>query len=204
MGSSNYNLELKRKIFHCMSIVFPITYLFYSKLTMVIILMISTGIVLSLDISRHYNKTIQVLVDRFFTHIMRPEETSGSFRLSGVSYMFLGFFTTCVLFSKGAAISAFLVLIISDSAAAIIGKQVGSPMENGKSIEGSVAFFVTAMLIGMLSYTFHAYSASFFSIIFAAFITTMVEYYSGTFRINDNITIPITYGLIISIYGLFI
>ena len=166
--------------------------------------MLCTGLVLSLDISRHYNKTIQELVDKFFIHIMRPEEVSGSFRLSGVSYMFLGFFISCVLFSKGTAISSFLVLIISDSAAAIIGKQVGRPLENGKSMEGSGAFFVTALLISMLSYTFQAYNASFFSIVAAAIVATMVEYYSSSYKINDNIAIPIAYGLVISIWGFFI
>jgi dolichol kinase len=135
---------------------------------------------------------------------MRPEEVSGSFKLSGVSYMFLGFFISCVLFSKGTAISSFLVLIISDSAASIIGTQVGIPRANGKSIEGSVAFGGSAFLIGMLSYTFHAYSASFFSIIAASIITTLVEYHSGTYKVNDNIAIPITYGLVISLWGFFI
>jgi dolichol kinase len=109
-----------------------------------------------------------------------------------------------VLFSKGTAISSFLVLIISDSAASIIGTQVGIPRANGKSIEGSVAFGGSAFLIGMLSYTFHAYSASFFSIIAASIITTLVEYHSGTYKVNDNIAIPITYGLVISLWGFFI
>jgi len=204
MNLSNYNLELKRKIFHCTSIIFPTIYLFSTKLNMVILLMLCTGFVLSMDISRHYNNTIQELVDKLFTNIMRPEEISGSFKLSGVSYMFLGFFITCVLFSKGTAISAFLVLIISDSAAAIVGKHLGTPSKNGKSIEGSIAFFVTALLIGMLSYTFQAYHATFSSIVIASIAGTLVEYYSSIIKLNDNLTIPITYGMVVSIFGLFI
>lgn len=203
LNLENYNIEVKRKLFHCMSIVFPIFYLITNKLTMVMVLTIITGLAISLDISRHYNKTIQDLVARFFTTIMREDEISGNFRLSGVSYMFLGFFISCILFSKGVAISAFLVLIVSDTTAALVGKKIGKPMENGKSIEGSVAFGVTAMLIGMLSYTFQSYVASFTGIIVASVITTLVEYHSEKLKVNDNLSIPVTFGLVITVLGWF-
>jgi len=201
LNLEHYNLEVKRKLFHCMSIIFPIFYLITNKLTMVMVLTVITGLAVSLDISRHYNKTIQDLVARFFTAIMREDEISGNFKLSGVSYMFIGFFVTCILFSKGVAISAFLVLIISDTAAALVGKKIGKPMANGKSIEGSIAFGATAMLIGMLSYTFQSYVSSFTGIIIASVITTLVEYHSDRLNINDNLSIPVTFGLVITVLG---
>jgi len=197
----NYNLEIKRKAFHCMSIVFPIFYLITSKLTMVMVLTVITGIAVSLDISRHYNPAIQAWVARFFTTIMRPDETSGNFKLSGVSYMFLGFFITCLLFSKGVAISAFLVLIVSDTFAALVGKKIGKPMANGKSIEGSIAFAASAMLIGMLAYTFHTYGTTFSGIVIASGVTTWVEYNADRFDINDNLAIPVTFGSVVAVWG---
>jgi dolichol kinase len=200
----NFNFELRRKFFHCASIIFPIIYLFTTKLTMIIILMICTGIALSLDISRHYEGKIQDLVDKIFSKIMRPNEKNGAFKLSGVSYMFLGFFITCLLFSKGTAISAFLVLIISDTAAAIVGQHAGKTFHYGKSIEGAAAFFLTSFLIGLLSYTFSAYNASFFTILLASAATTFVEYNSNRYNLNDNLAIPVTYGMVISILGFFI
>ena len=201
MNFNDYNLEMKRKAFHCMSIVFPIFYLITSKLTMVMVLTVVTGIAVSLDISRHYNPSIQAWVARFFTTIMREDETSGNFKLSGVSYMFLGFFITCILFSKGVAISSFLVLIVSDTFAALVGKKIGRPTENGKSIEGSIAFAVSAMLIGMLSYTFHTYGTSFSGIVIASIAATLVEYHSTKLNINDNLSIPVTFGLVVTIIG---
>ncbi len=204
MNLTSYDLELKRKYFHCASIIFPLTYLFTDKLTMVIILMISTGVAVSVDISRHYNKQIQGIVDRFFTSIMRREEASGSFRLSGVSYMFLGLFVSCVLFSKGVAISSFLVLVISDTVAALVGKQIGKPLENGKSLEGSIAFFVSAIIISMLAYTFEHYNARFMTVILACIATTAVEFYSDRIKINDNLAIPVVYGLCMSLLGFFV
>jgi dolichol kinase len=97
MDLNHYSLEIKRKVFHCLSIVFPLLYLFINKLPMVIILMVVTGIAISLDISRHYNGAIQDLVNQFFAKIMRPNEINGNFKLSGVSYMFLGFFISGLL-----------------------------------------------------------------------------------------------------------
>lgn len=171
---------------------------------MVIIMMICTGIALSLDISRHYQGTIQDLVDKIFSKIMRKKEKSGTFNLSGVSYMFLGFFVTCVLFSKGTAISSFLVLIVADTAAAIVGKHAGKQTNYGKSIEGASAFFLSAFLIGLLSYTFSSYSASFLTILIASAATTFVEYNSNKYNINDNLAIPVTYGMVIAILGFFV
>jgi dolichol kinase len=165
--------------------------------------MICTGIALSIDISRHYNPKIQALVDKLFSDIMRKDEVSGSFALSGVSYMFLGFFISVVLFSKGIAISSLLVLIVSDTAAAIIGKKAGTNYSYGKSMEGAFAFVISSFLIGVLSYTFASYNATFISIIIASFITTYVEYNSNKWKINDNLAIPITYGMTITILGWF-
>jgi|GEM_PF-248597 len=195
----DFNWELRRKFFHCASIVFPITYLFLTKLTMVITMLVITGIILYADISRHHNKKIQDLVDKIFKKLMREREYSGTFKLSGTSYMFLGFFISCILFSKGTAISAMLVLIISDTASAIVGKAVEHAKPGKKTLEGAAAFLLTSFLIGVLSYTFEAYDTGFFSILIAAIVTTYVEFYSDKIGVNDNLTIPISYGITISI-----
>ena len=204
MNLSNYDTELKRKIFHSMSAVFPLLYLFVPKLTMVVILMITTGIALSLDISRHYNTVIQDIINKFFAEIMRQEEKNGNFKLSGVSYMFLGLFISCVLFSKGLAIASFLILIISDSLAALIGKRFGIPLKNGKSFEGSAAFCISAILIGIFTYTLVPYKSGFLVIIIASIATSLVEYHTNKIKINDNLTIPLCYGIVVSVLSFLI
>jgi dolichol kinase len=100
---------------------------------MALTLAVIAGITLYLDISRHYNPKIKELIKNIFGKIIREEEDSGQFVLSGASYMALGFLVSCLLFSKGLAITSWLVLIVSDCFAAIVGMNYGSPLFNGKS-----------------------------------------------------------------------
>lgn len=195
MSSETLNFEIQRKIFHLCSLLFPVVYIFVSKITMGIALTIIAGITLYLDISRHYNTKIKGFIDNFLGRFLRFEEKSGEFTLSGASYMAFGFLITCLLFSKGLAITAWLVLIVSDCFAAIVGMKFGSPLFNGKSYMGAAAFFLSAMLISILSYFIVGFSTSFFIIIISCLLCTIVEFFSDQINVNDNLSIPLTYAL---------
>ena len=195
MSSETLNFEIQRKIFHLCSLIFPVVYIFTSKITMGIALTIITGLTLYLDISRHYNAKIKGLVDNFLGKFQRIEEKSGEFSLSGSSYMAFGFLVTCLFFSKGLAITAWLVLIVADCFAAIVGMKFGSPLFNGKSYMGAAAFFLSAMLTSIMSYFVVGFSTSFFIIIISCLLCTIVEFFSDQIKINDNLSIPLTYAL---------
>lgn len=196
--------EINRKIFHLASLVFPIFYIFTSKVVAIIILFIIAGSTILLDIARHYHPKVQVLVDKFFSSIMRPHEQSGTFKLSGSSYMMAGFLITAIIFPKGVAIASWLVLIVSDSCAALFGKKIGTPTNHGKSIEGSVTFFISAVLVSIISHMATSYHTNFWALSFAAIGTSAVEYFSYQIGIDDNLTIPITFATLISFFGLLI
>lgn len=196
--------EINRKIFHMASLVFPIFYAFVSQFVAIIVLFIIAGCTITLDIARHYHPKVQELVDNFFSSIMRPHEQSGTFRLSGSSYMMAGFFITAVFFAKGVAIASWLVLIVSDSCAALFGSKIGKPTNYGKSFEGSVAFFVSAVLVSTIAHMIEPYHTNFVVIILAAASTAAVEYYSPQIGIDDNLTIPVTFASLIGLFGLMI
>ena len=202
MISGALNFEIQRKIFHLCSLVFPVIYIFFSKITMGIALILVAGITIYLDISRHYNPKIKGLVDKFFGKLQRKEETSGKFVLSGASYMALGFLITGLFFSKGLAITSWLILIVSDCFAAVLGIKYGSPLFNGKSYIGSGAFFFSAMLISIMSYFLIGYSTSFITIIISCLFCTVIEFFSEQIAINDNLSIPLTYAISTFIFGL--
>lgn len=198
---AGYLQELKRKAFHLSSLIFPITYYLISPWIMIIVTMIIASFTIYIDKVRHSNLLIQELVDKFFKGLMRESELSGGGKLSSASYMMAGFFITALLFSKGIAIASWLVLIISDSLAALVGKRIGIPRNYGKSIEGATAFCVSSLMIGLLSYSFAHYQGGFIGLMIACVATTAVEYYSSQIGIDDNLTIPVTFSSVMTICG---
>jgi len=202
MQISAYNFEIRRKIFHLYSLVLPIIYCFISKTFVVSLLLFVTTITLYFDVARHYNPKIENFTNKFFAHLMRQSEQSGSFKLSSASYMMSGFFLGALFFSKGLAITAWLILIISDCLAAIVGTKIGTPRENGKSLEGSIAFFISAIIISLLSYSFIGFATTFPTILVSCAIITASEYYSKQILIDDNLFIPVGYGFLICFFRL--
>ncbi|WP_425360421.1 MULTISPECIES: diacylglycerol/polyprenol kinase family protein [unclassified Candidatus Tisiphia] len=193
MQTKIFKFEIQRKTFHLYSLIIPLFYLFSSKLIITTLLFLLTACVLYVDIARNYNLYIKKFTDRFLRKFMRPEEQSGLFRLSGSSFMAIGFFLTALLFSKGLAISSWLILIIADCLAALVGTKIGKPLENGKSLEGSIAFLISAIFISMLVYFFIGYHTSFTVIIISSVVTAIGEFYAKDLLINDNLLIPLTY-----------
>lgn len=191
--------ELKRKMFHMTSLIFPMSYLFLSKAQIVTSLLIITVITVLLDVARHYNKQIQDIVEIFFSPIMRDHEKSGQYQLSGCSYMLIGFLITGMFFSKPVAVASWLVLIISDSCAAIFGRHIGRPSKSGKSFEGSCAFFLSAMLLSIIVFLLEKYPTNFWVIVTTCLATTYVEYYSKRLGLDDNLTIPTSFAAVITL-----
>ncbi|WP_375326266.1 hypothetical protein [Candidatus Tisiphia endosymbiont of Nemotelus uliginosus] len=193
MQTEVYNFEVQRKTFHLYGLVVPFIYLFLSKFVATILLFLLAVCVLYLDTARHYDLSIRKYIDKFCSKLMRPSEQSGTFTLSGCTFMIVGFFLTALLFSKGLAIASWFILIISDCLAALIGIRIGTQLKNGKSIEGSIAFLVSAIFISMIVYFFIGYHTHFIIIIISSIITTISEFYSKEFAINDNLSIPLSY-----------
>ncbi|MGC0371717.1 MAG: hypothetical protein DGJ47_000416 [Rickettsiaceae bacterium] len=194
MNNDQINFEIKRKFFHLCAIFFPLLYIFTTKLNMCILLLTISSLTLLLDTYRHSNIKIKELVDNFFSFMMRNSEKSQANKLSGSSYMAMGLLLSCILFSKGLAINSWLILIVSDCFAAIIGMRFGNPLYNGKSIEGALAFFVSSVTISVFSCSIEPYGTNFGIMVFSCILTTLIEFFSKDLQINDNFSIPLTYG----------
>ena len=147
MFNEDFNFEVKRKIFHLYSLILPLFYIVTPKIFMSIFLVALTGFTLYIDISRHHNDKIKGLTNKFFGKYLRSKEQPGNLSLSGASFMALGFLISCLFFSKGLAITSWFIVIISDCLAALVGKKLGEPLANGKSLVGAGTFFVSSILI---------------------------------------------------------
>lgn len=187
--------EIKRKSFHLCSIFLPIIYFFASKFTICTILIMGFCFTIYIDVHRNFDNKIKDVTTKVFGEILRPQEESGNFNLTGSTYMALGFLITALLFEKGLAITSWLVLIISDTMAAVIGTRFGKRLPNGKSYIGSFTFCFSAIIISIVTYFVISYNTNFFLIIFSSAVSTLVEFFSKSTKIDDNLSIPLSYAI---------
>ena len=202
--SKDLSFEKKRKIFHVSGLIFPFIYLFISKFQLLLALFFILAITIVFDTSRHYNPKIKFLVDRFFANIMREAEQSGTFKLSGVSYMLAGLFFSALFFSKELAITSWLILIISDPIATLVGMKIGTQKYYGKTLEGFCAFLISAIFISIVSYFFIGFNTSFLGIIISCLSTAALEFYAKRINIDDNLLVPLGYGFTTSLLNFLI
>jgi dolichol kinase len=96
------------------------------------------------------------------------------------------------LFPKLVFITAFSILIVSDTLAALVGRKIGAHPFMKKSAEGTLAFFVSALIVVAVAPKAEGIAAEFFIGAAAALVGTLVE--ASGIRLDDNLTIPATVG----------
>lgn len=193
-GQYNVTSEVLRKVLHLSFIIVPVSYYFFSKEEILPIILILAILVIGIDLARHFNHKLQFVFCKFFTKFMRSSEVKG---ITGASFMMIAAVLVITIFSKVIAITSLLVLVISDSLAALVGKYLGRIKLGSKTLEGSLTFFfsgvVIVFIVSKISHEdlyFILYGA------IAVFAATMVEFFSNKFKIDDNLSIPLTFAIV--------
>src|SRR4030067_2919778 len=152
------NVEITRKIVHLATLVVPVGYSLTSEETVLIFLVPFFICFLSVDLLRHFLPGLASLFRKyFFGRVLREE---GGEPFMGSTYFLFSTILTILLFPKPIAISSLLILILADTAAALVGKGIGRVRILGKTVEGSTAFFFSALLIVWLYPDLNRFSAS--------------------------------------------
>ena len=112
----------------------------------------------------------------------------------GSTYFLFSTILTILLFPKPIAIASLLILIFADTAAALVGKAIGRVPIGGKTLEGSLAFFITSLLIVWIYPNLNRCSGT-----LAALGATVIEILPV--RMYDNLTIPLIAGAIMFSLG---
>ncbi len=132
---------------------------------------------------------------RFMKPILRGHELNGDGPvLTGGTYITIAFLICVIIFPKPLAITSMFVVIFCDSFAAIIGKSMGKHFITNKTIEGSIAFFVTGVIIICLTPKITNSPAEYYIGFFAVFLAAIFELIP--LRIDDNISIPVFFGFV--------
>lgn len=195
----NFYAEIARKSIHLSSIWIPFAYLYASRELMLSILIPLAVLALAIDFSRRFFPSLNKLINHYLGYMMRSEEKE-QFAFSGATNLLAAASLTIVIFSQEIAIFALSVLMISDSCAAIVGRKIGKLyLVGSKSIEGSVSFFVSSIMVYYFFNICYSFSLPFKLSLISMFASMIVELFAKKIRIDDNFAIPLVIGAVLSL-----
>jgi dolichol kinase len=185
--------EILRKTIHVGYSTVPFIYLLTNKSVIIPIVIVLSVFMIIVDLGRIKFVWLQNLYMMALGKILRNHETNNSTALfTGGTYIVLSSLFCFLIFPKDVAISAMLITTFGDTAAALYGKYFGKVKMFGKTLEGSLVFFITGCVIlyfmGLLSGVFLIPALA------ALVITTVLELLP--IPIDDNITIPVSFCLV--------
>jgi len=182
-----------RKSWRICGIIFPLVYYFSNKITTVFILLPILCAFLFIEFLRfrisRFNERLFVI----FGYILKEKERKS---LLTTTTFLLSVLATVVLFRKDISVIAMLFLIFGDASSAIVGTYFGRTKILNKSLEGSLAFLVTCLLIGLVTKVTNI-GLPWLVIIAGAFTATITELLS--LPIDDNFTIALSSGLVMEL-----
>lgn len=193
----SYRDELARKAVHLASCAIPLGIWLLGRPIALWVLAGLVVVALVIELGRLFVPAWQGVIKRGLGWMMRRDESRA---FSGATYVVISGLICCYFFAAPIAIAVLLFLSISDALASLVGRAVGGPGLFGKSFAGNLAFLVSASAIVWL-----VQPVALGLGLLAALIATIVEALPlrwGKLRIDDNFSIPLSAGLVMSLGAL--
>jgi dolichol kinase len=177
---------------HLCGLAIPIGYALTSEETALMVVLPLFLCFLSVDLLRHFHGGTASLFDKYlYGNVLREEEKAG---LMGSTYYLFSALLTIVFFPRTIAIVSLLILILSDTCAALVGKGIGKIRIFRKTLEGMMAFFFCSLVI-VLAYPQVDRLSGILGALGAAVIEVL------PLPLDDNLTIPFVAGAIMFFCG---
>ncbi len=194
-GTIHYRDELVRKLIHLFSLSIPIIYYFIPSSTSIAILIGFTIFALIIDGGRFISKSFAKVFYQAFGFLLRKHELDKEKKnLTGATYVLLSALICALIFPKVIFVTAFTILIISDTMAALIGRKFGKRKFLRKSFEGTLSFFISASIVVFFTPKVGDFPMEYVIGFIAAFVGAIIENISYGYA-DDNLSIPISVGL---------
>lgn len=199
--NKSFKKELARKLIHLSSLWIPaLIYFVQPSISIIVFSAIFVGdVILEYGNYKKWRWARRTFGLLFYRTLRNKELKRSQLQLSGGAYVMLAAIACTLLFPANVAVVALSIMLISDTCAALFGKAYGSRrLYKNKSIEGTTAFFVSALLIMVIcNFILPVTYAS----ILAAFVATFAEMYEDKIEIDDNLSIPLFVGAVLSLLG---
>lgn len=201
-GSIQYRDEVIRKMIHLCSLSIPIIYYYIPRITAIYILAGLALFAIVVDFSRYFSPGFSKLFYSLFGFMLRKHERDAKKKnLNGATYVLLSALICVVIFPKILVITAIAVLIISDTSAALIGRKFGRHKFLAKSLEGTLAFFVSALIVVAVTPKVGNEPMEYVIGAIGAAVAAIVENISFGWA-DDNLSIPLSIGF--TMWGLYL
>lgn len=199
----NFKFELARKIIHLSSVSIAIIYCIITReLALLLLVPLFSGFLL-VDLLKNFIPSLSCWYHNTFDPMLREHELEkGSIQLNGATFITLSALLLVLFFPKIIAITCFSLVAISDTMAALVGKKFGKHTIGEKSLEGSLAFLASSLIIVVIVPRLDLFAG-----IITALVATAVEALSlriNSFKVDDNLTIPLASALACYLYYLLV
>ena len=199
-SDKSFRKEFVRKAIHLSSLWIPAAIYFMPKIVLVpILLVILVGnIILEYGNFKRYpwaRKSFGVL---FFRTLRNKETSREHFQFTGAIYVLVSALLCLCLFDKVIAAIALTVMLISDSAAALVGRSIGKiKIYKNKTLEGTLAFFASAVIINLLFWPLHDFT---WVSVLACAVATLAEVYEDKIELDDNLSVPVFLAAVLAFF----
>ncbi len=138
------------------------------------------------------NRWVSTLFSRASTAFKEREAA----RPIGSTYYLVASFVAFLFFDRDVTVAALLFAAIGDPAAATFGERFGRTRVGQKSLEGSAAFLVAALIVGSIL-VMAGFRLTWIAAAVGAVVATLVEL--TPIPIDDNLTVPLISALALAV-----
>lgn len=197
--AKNLKKELYRKSIHLSSLWIPLfIYFVHPGVSIVFFSLLFVGnVLIEYGNYKKYPWARRTFGSLFFRMLRNKETTHGKFQVSGSLYVLLAAIACTLLFPQPVAVISLSVMLISDTSAALFGKAYGTrKLNKNKSLEGTVAFFLSALIVNMLCEPIYHFT---YAGVIACAAASFAEMFEDKLEVDDNLSIPLVVGTVLVI-----
>ncbi len=197
--------NLARSVFHFSSaaVALASVALLPSRGWLIAIAIAFAGYCWSMEIARRISPAFNDRLMRFYGPIAHAHER---YRVNSATWYATALVVLAMFASKPASMAALAVLGVADPIAAMIGRRWGRrKLRAGRSLEGTLAFFASGTIAATIALALGgvAHAAPLLGFAALAGVTGALTELLST-RLDDNFTIPVVVGAIVTATSLFV
>jgi dolichol kinase len=197
-------VKIKRKLFRLVGLLFPILYALgdfivpgTGWIAATAVLVSFLGIMFTLEYARFSRPGVNRWLFDHFRSFTKEKERA---RTSSTTFFLLACLLTILLFNKGVAIAAMLMLVFGDPVAEMVGTRWGRTPLMGKSLQGTLGG-LCACLIAATPLILAPLGLGAVVIVAGALAATLFELIP--LPIDDNFSIPLGAGAVMTLVQAF-